>query len=99
MNKNLKWAIIIVVILLIAFLVFKLAFKRKNFVKGYAKKTGEWVACNVIDYDKDYYEGQNTAGATIYIKKSDVKLRAGKEASLGQCADAVKYMNVYTLKN
>ena len=100
MNKNLKWAIIIVLIIVIAFLVYKFAFKNKNnFAKGYAKKPGEWVACNVTEHDKDYYTGTNTAGLTIYMKKGDVKLRDGKEAALGQCADAVKSMNIYTLKD
>ena len=97
MNKNVKAIIIIVVLLIIGYLVYRFAFKSK-FVKGYAKKPGEWVACNVKDYDGKYYTGRNTAGVDIYIKKGDVRLRAGKEASLGQCADASTNMNVYTLK-
>ena len=96
MNKNLKGAIIVLVILVIAFVVYKIVFSK--FKKGYAKNPGDWVACNVEDYDKKYYKGTNTAGLEIYFKKNDVKLRAGKDAKLGQCADAVKSMNVYTLK-
>ncbi len=66
--------------------------------KGYAKKPGDWVACNVTEYDKNYYKGTNTAGVDIYFKKGEVKLRAGKDKALGQCADSVSNMNVYTLK-
>lgn len=97
MNKNLKAIIIIVVLLVIIYLVYRFAFKSK-FKKGYAKSKGDWVACQVKDYDKDFYKGINTAGVDIYFKKSDVKLRTGKDVTLGQCADAVKGMNVYTLK-
>ena len=98
MNKNLKGIIIVVVFLIIAYLVYRFAFKSK-FKKGYAKKPGDWVACNVVDYDKEYYKGINTAGVDIYFKKSDVKLRPGKQdAHLGMCADSVANMNVYTLK-
>jgi hypothetical protein len=97
MNKNVKAIIIIVVILVIFYIVYRFAFKNK-FVKGYPKKSGEWVACNVTNYDGKYYKGRNTAGTDIYFKKNNVKLRAGKDANLGQCADAVTGMNVYTLK-
>lgn len=97
MNKNVKAIIIIVVLLVIFYLVYRFAFKSK-FKKGYAKYKGDWVACKVEDYDKEYYKGINTAGVDIYFKKADVKLRPGKESSLGQCADAVSGMNVYTLK-
>ena len=98
MNKNVKAIIIIVVLLIIAYLVYSFAFKNKNLVKGYAKKPGDWVACNVVDYDKDYYTGRNTAGVDIYFKKGDVKLRAPKDITLVQCADATTNMNIYTLK-
>ena len=96
MNKNIKAVIIILVILAIAFVIYKFAFKKM--VKGYAKKPGDWVACGVKEYDKDYYKGSNTAGVEIFFKKGDVKLRPGKDKSLGQCADATSNMNVYTLK-
>jgi len=96
MNKNVKAIILIVVVLVIALLIYKFAFNK--FKKGYAKKSGDWVGCGVKEYDKNYYKGTNTAGLEIYFKKSDVKLRAGKDASLGQCADASSDMNIYTLK-
>lgn len=97
MNKNVKGIIIIVVLLVIIYLVYRFAFK-SNFKKGYAKNKGEWVGCNVESYDKEFYKGMNTAGVDIYFKKKEVRLRPGKEASLGQCADAVTSMNVYTMK-
>jgi hypothetical protein len=97
MNKNVKAIIIILVLLIIAFVIYKLAFKSK-FVKGYAKKSGEWVACQVQGYDNNYYQGSNTAGAVIYFKKNEVKLRNAKDSTIGQCADAATNMNVYTLK-
>lgn len=100
MNKSIKYIIVIVVLLIIAYVVYKLAFKSK-FIKGYAKKSGEWVACRVKDYDKDYFEGINTAGVMIYFKRSDVSTRKPKDATattMGLCADAVTDMNVYTLK-
>lgn len=96
-SGTVKGIVLVLVVLIIAFLVYKFAFSKMK--KGYTKNTGDWVACNVIDYDKDYYKGKNTAGVDIYIKKSDVKLRAGKDKTLGQCADAVKNMNIYTLKS
>ncbi len=95
-KKIVTGIVVIMIFLLIAWLVYKYAFNKMK--KGYAKKSGEWVACNVTDYDKDYYKGVNTASADIYIKKSDVKLRTGVNASLGQCADATTDTNVYTLK-
>lgn len=97
MNKNVKAIIIIVVLLVIFYLIYRFAFKSK-FQKGYAKNRGEWVACKVVDYDKDYYKGVNTAGVDIYFKKGDVSLRTSKDKNLGQCADAATSMNVYTLK-
>jgi len=97
MNKNVKAIIIIVILIAIAYLVYRLVNKTK-FIKGYAKKPGDWVACQVVDYDKKYLTGTNTAGVNIYFKKGDVKLRPGKDSTLGQCADAVSNMNVYTLK-
>ena len=99
MNKNVKYIIVIVILLVIAYFIYRFVFMNK-FVKGYAKKPGDWVACNVNEYDKNkkYYTGRNTAGVDIYFIKNDVKLRPGKEATLGQCADAVNNMNVYTLK-
>ena len=96
MNSTVKGIILVIIVLVIAFLVYKFAFSKMK--KGYAKNSGDWVACNITDYDKDYYQGKNTSGIDIFIKKSDVKLREGKDKSLGQCADAVKNMNVYTLK-
>lgn len=95
-SGTIKGIVLVLIVLVIAFLVYKFAFSKMK--KGYAKNTGDWVACNVTDYDKDYYKGKNTSGVDIYIKKSDVKLRAGKDKTLGQCADAIKSMNVYTLK-
>jgi len=97
MNKNVKAIIIIVALLIIAYVVYRFAFSSK-LVKGYAKKPGDWVACNLNEYDKKHYTGRNTAGVDIYFIKKDVKLRPGKDATLGQCADAVNNMNVYTLK-
>lgn len=97
MNKNIKWIIIIAVLItIIVYIIYRVVLKK--FIKGYAKKPGDWVACNVKDYDKNYYTGRNTAGVDIYIKKGDVKLRAGNVETLGQCATAVTNMNVYTLK-
>lgn len=96
-SGTIKGIVLVIIVLVIAFIVYKFAFSKMK--KGYAKNTGDWVACNVTDYDKDYYKGKNTSGVDIYIKKSDVKLRAGKDKSLGQCADAIKDMNVYTLKS
>lgn len=98
MNKNVKAIIIIVILIAIAYLVYRLVNKTK-FVKGYAKKSGDWVACNVNEYDKKYLTGTNTAGVNIYFKKGDVRLRPGKDATLGQCADSISDMNVYTLKS
>ncbi len=100
MNRNVKWIIIILVFLLIIYIVYRLAFKSK-FIKGYAKKPGDWVACQVVDYDKDYYKGENSANVSIYFKKAEVKTRGSSTAngaSLGLCADAATNMNVYTLK-
>jgi hypothetical protein len=96
-KKIVTGIVVIMIVLIIAWVVYKYAFNKM--VKGYAKKSGEWVACGVSDYDKDYYKGTNTASADIYFKKNEVKLRAGVNASLGQCADATKDMNVYTLKS
>jgi len=98
MNKNVKAIIIIVILLIIAYLVYRLAFKNKNLVKGYAKKPGEWVACQVKDFDSKNYQGFNTAGVKIIFNKDAVKTRAGKDTTLGQCADAIANLNVYTLK-
>jgi hypothetical protein len=98
MNKNVKVIIIIVVLLIIAYLVYRFAFKNKNLVKGYAKKPGDWVACQVKDFDSKNYQGYNTAGVQIIFKKDAVKTRPGKDTNLGQCADAVANLNVYTLK-
>lgn len=99
MNKNVKAIIVIAVVLVVAFLVYKFAFKSK-FKKGYAKKSGDWVACGVEDYDKDYYKGTNTSGLEIYFKKSDVNTRPSKSGGTATtlCADAAKSMNIYTLK-
>lgn len=96
-NRTIKGIVLVLIVLVIAFLVYKFAFSKMK--KGYSKNPGDWVACNVTEYDKDYYKGTNTAGVIIYIKKGDVKLRAGKDKSLGQCADAIKSMNIYTLKS
>jgi hypothetical protein len=84
----------------IVYLVYRFFFKSK-LVKGYAKKTGEWIACQVQDYDKDYYSGRNSAGVTIYFKKNEVRTRLPKDPKdtiSGQCADAITNMNIYTLK-
>jgi len=99
MNKNVKAIIIIVVLLVIAYFVYRMVFSSKaKFNTGYAKKPGEWVACQVQDFDKKYYQGNNTAGVTIYFKKDEVRTRPAKDATIGLCADAKTNMNVYTLK-
>ena len=111
MNKNLKATIIILVLIIIilaaVYYFRKSIFKKQgdnnstgdNFVKGYAKSPGQWVACSVKDYDNQYYSGINSAGATIYFKKAEVTTRPGTGASAGdKCADASANMNVYTIK-
>ncbi len=100
MNRNVKGAIIVLVFAVIAFVVYKLLFKSGSSAKlskGYAKRKGEWVACSVTDYDKDYYSGVNTAGTTIYFKKSDVNTRKNYKAENDTCADASRDMNVYSM--
>jgi hypothetical protein len=103
MNKNVKGAIIVLVVAIIAYVIYKFAFKgsvERNMQKGYAKKKGEWVAGDVSEYDKDWYSGTNTAGVTVYFKKSDVKTRKGaNKGDEGTYADAIRDMNVYTLKS
>ncbi len=107
MNKNLK--IILIIAFLIAIIIAIIMYIRKmsndklfaqpgDLVKGYEKQAGNWVACNVIEYDKDNYQGKNSAGVTIYFKKDTVKLRTSTVAGDGQCADASTTMNVYTKK-
>lgn len=102
MNKNVKGAIIVLVFAIIAFVLYKFVYKKggsKGFTKGYSKKAGEWVGCSVKDYDDDYYSALNTAGVTIYARKSDVKKRPSSQKTGGvgtDCIDAVKNMNVYT---
>ena len=101
MSKNVKYAIIVITLLIILYLIYRMFFASK-FVKGYAKGSGQWVACQVQDYDKKYYSGSNTAGATIYFKKNEVRTRAPKDTkdtASGLCADAITNMNVYTLKS
>lgn len=100
MNKNVKGAIIVLVVAIVAYLIYKFAFKgstERNMQKGYAKKPGEWVACDVTEYDKDFLTGGNTAGVTIFFKKGDVKQRTGKDGQ--NCADAIKNMNVYYMNS
>lgn len=100
MNKNVKYAIIVVALLIILYVIYRF-FLASKFVKGYAKNKGQWVACQVQDYDKKYYSGVNTAGVTVYFKKNEVATRAPKDAkdtASGLCADATTNMNVYTLK-
>ena len=71
LNRNVKGAILVLVVAIVAYLIYKFAFKggiMKNMQKGYAKKPGEWVACDVSEYDKDWLTGGNTAGVTIFFK-------------------------------
>ena len=100
MNRNLKWAIIILVILVVVFLVYKFAFKKKKskFTKGYAKSAGDWVAFDVVEYDKDYYTGQNSKSLPIFFKKDDVRLQDDAKKTGVKSAIALKSMNVYELK-
>ena len=97
MNKNLKWAFIFIVIFVIAFLVYKFAKKKPKFVKGYDKASGEWVAMDVVDYDKNYYSGANSSGTTIFFKKEDVILK-DIEGKASKRAIAVRPMSVYYIK-
>jgi hypothetical protein len=97
MNRNLKWAIIILVILVVVFLVYKFAFKKSNFIKGYAKSAGDWVAYMTVEYDKDYYTGSNSKGLPIFFKKDDVRLQESADKG-GKTAFALKSMNIYELK-
>jgi uncharacterized protein YpmB len=98
MNRNLKWAIIILVILVVIFLIYKFAFKKSKFKKGYAKNSGDWVAFDATEYDKDYYTGQNSSGAIIFFKKGDVKLQDDAKKTGVKSAIALKPMNIYYLK-
>jgi len=42
--------------------------------KGYAKKAGDSGPTIIREFDADYWQGINTAGNSILVKKSDVKL-------------------------
>ena len=101
MSRNVKGIIIVIVFAIIAFVLYKFVFKRlpKGFVKGYAKKSGEWVGCGITDFDDKYYATTNTAGVTIYVKKEDVKKRTSEQKVGGvnlECIDAIKDLNIYT---
>jgi hypothetical protein len=98
MNRNLKWAIIILVILVVIFLVYKFAFKSSKFKKAYAKSAGDWVAFDVIEYDKDYYTGQNSKGVPVFFKKDDVRLQDDAKKTGVKSAIALKSMSIYELK-
>lgn len=99
MNRNLKWALILFAIIVVIYLVYKFAFKKKDkFTKGYAKNSGDWVAFDVTEYDKDYYTGQNSSGVIIFFKKGDVKLQDDAKKTGVKSAIAIKPMNIYELK-
>jgi len=98
-----KKTIIIIVVLLIVFglLVYFFFFKKgssipKAFKESYRKKNGEWVGCEINEYNKDFYQTVNTSGSNIYVRKSDVKIRPSSDNKT-QCADATKDTIIYSL--
>lgn len=98
-NKNIKGAIIVLIVAIVAYLIYKYAFKsstQRKLSKGYAKKPNEFVACDITDYDKDFYVGYNSANVQILLKKNDVKKIT---ANNSPCAIATKKMNVYYLNS
>lgn len=42
--------------------------------KGYAKKAGDSGPTIIREFDADYWQGIDTAGNSILVKKTDVKL-------------------------
>ncbi len=106
MSKNKKGIIMIMVVLIIVVILYLSLHKYlpsalggvpKGFIKSYAKKPGEWVACNVGTFDNIWQQGQNSNGSIIYFKKSDVKvIPSGKNP--GICVEAITDFNVFYKK-
>ena len=98
-----KTIIIILVLVVVLVLVYFLLFRKgsssipKAFKESYRKKNGEWVGCDINEYNKDFYQTVNTSGSNIYVRKSDVKIRPSSDNKT-QCADAIKDTIIYSLE-